>query len=87
MTELTEPDDTAGQPAPEWPGEGAGETGQGITDPDVARSVAKLLDMPRLPAAEHEAIYNALHDDLLATLNSDPTDSIRAATNPGRGEA
>ncbi|WP_457949432.1 hypothetical protein ACTAQI_02895 [Pseudarthrobacter sp. alpha12b] len=67
MTELTEPDHATAEPAPEWP-----QTGQDITDPQVAQATARLLDLPGLPTADHEAVYNMLHDDLLAALNSDP---------------
>jgi len=90
MTELTEPDDSTAQPAPEWPRAASQDIGQDITDPQVAQATARLLEIPGLPAAEHEAVYNELHDDLLSALNSDPVssnpiDQIRAATNRAGG--
>ncbi|MEW1812901.1 hypothetical protein AB0284_19645 [Pseudarthrobacter phenanthrenivorans] len=75
MTELTEPDHPAARPAPEWPHGDAHDPGQGIKDPQVAQAIAGLRDLPGLPAADHEAVYNRLHDDLLAALNSDPANS------------
>ena len=83
MTELTEPDHPTDQPAPEWPQ----APGQDIRDPQVAQATARLLDLPGLPAAEHEAVYNVLHDELLAALNSDPIDQVRAATHGDGGAA
>lgn len=83
MTELTEPDDAAAQPAPEWPQ----AAGQDITDPQVAQATARLRDLPGLPTADHEAVYNALHDDLLAALNSDPTGGAPTGSAPAGGEA
>ena len=83
MTELTEPDDPTIQPAPEWPK----ADGQDITDPQVAQAVARLLDLPGLPAADHEAAYNLLHDDLLAALNSDPAEMASPVTGPDGGAA
>ena len=83
MTELTEPDHPTAQPAPEWP-EAAG---QDIGDPQVAEATARLLDLPGLPAAEHEPLYNALHDDLLAALNSDPAGINPAGSNESGGAA
>lgn len=78
MTELTEPDDATAQPAPEWPD----AAGQDITDPRVAQATARLLDLPGLPAAEHEAVYNKLHDELLAALNNDPTANDPTDSDP-----
>ena len=83
MTELTEPEDPTIQPAPEWPQ----ADGRDITDPPVAQAVARLLDLPQLPAADHEAVYNLLHDDLLAALNSDPADVTAPGTGPDGGAA
>ena len=85
MTELTEPDDSTAQPTPDWPQAASRESGQEITDPQVARAVARLTDIPGLPAAEHEAVYNELHDELLAALNNDPIDQVRAATDRAGG--
>jgi hypothetical protein len=82
MTELTDPDDSTAQPAPEWPRAASQDIGQGIADPQVARIVARLLDIPGLPTAEHEAVYNELHDELLSALNSDPVNSDRGNSNP-----
>ena len=88
MTELTEPDNVPAQPAPEWPQ----APGQDITDPYVAQAVATLQEIPQLPTAGHEDLYNRLHDELLAALNSDPshndaTDGAPAANAPARGSA
>ncbi|GGH97366.1 hypothetical protein ACFFGR_08335 [Arthrobacter liuii] len=83
MTELTEPDNVPAQPAPDWPE----ARGQDITDPQVAQAVARLLDVPRLPTADHEAVYNGLHDDLLAALNGDPADGGPSGAAPAGGEA
>jgi len=92
MTELTEPNDSTAQPAPEWPRAALQDTAQEITDPQVARATARLLEIPGLPVAEHEALYNELHDRLLAALNSDPVsstpiDQIRAAADRAGGAA
>ena len=81
MTELTEPDDATAQPAAEWPQPG----GQDITDLQVAQAAARLLDIPGLPAADHESVYNRLHDELLAALNSDPADIDPGETDPAGG--
>ncbi|UUL75842.1 hypothetical protein NG819_17300 [Pseudarthrobacter sp. Fe7] len=54
MTELIEPDHASAQPAPEWPQ----AAGQDITDPQVAQAIARLRDLPGLPAADHETVYN-----------------------------
>jgi hypothetical protein len=67
MTELTGPDAAAAQPFPDWPEAG----GAGITDPAVARALARLADLPHAPVAEHEAAYTALHDELLEALNDE----------------
>jgi len=83
MTELTEPEDPTIQPAQEWPQADR----QDLTDPQVAQSVARLLDLPGLPAADHESVYNLLHDDLLAALNSDPADVAFPGTGPDGGAA
>ncbi|MFF1880381.1 hypothetical protein ACFVVC_02770 [Pseudarthrobacter sp. NPDC058196] len=87
MTELTEPDDAPAQPAPEWPH----ADGQDIPDPRVAQATERLREVPRLPTADHEDLYNRLHDDLLAALNdptdSDATDGAPAATAPAGGSA
>ncbi|MFC4398153.1 MULTISPECIES: hypothetical protein [Micrococcaceae] len=87
MTELTEPDDSTAQPTPEWPQAASRDSGQEISDPQVARAVARLSDIPGLPAADHEAVYNGLHDELLAALNSDPIDQVRAAADRAGGAA
>ncbi|TNB73402.1 hypothetical protein FHJ30_08100 [Arthrobacter sp. BB-1] len=76
MTELTEPESAAAQPSLDWP-----ETGDaGVSDPAVAHALARLVALPQVPVAEHEAVYNELHDELLAALNSDPANS-----DPGSG--
>ncbi|WP_411376109.1 hypothetical protein ACLH0K_07185 [Arthrobacter sp. MPF02] len=72
MTELT---DSAGhlaaQPSPNWPQ----ASGAGITDPAVTAVLARLETLPQSPVAEHEAVYNGLHDALLDALNAGPGDS------------
>lgn len=83
MTELIEPDHASAQPAPEWPQ----AAGQDITDPQVAQAIARLRDLPGLPAADHETVYNELHDDLLAALNSDTADSHPTNSDPAGGGA
>lgn len=83
MTELTEPDDTPARPAPGWPQPG----GQDITDPQVAQAIAGLFDLPGLPVEDHETVYNGLHDELLAALNSDPSGADAAEPGPAGGEA
>lgn len=83
MTELTEPDNVPAQPAPEWPQ----ADGQDIPDPRVAQAVDRLQEIPRLPTAGHEDLYNRLHDELLAALNTDPTDGAPAANAPAGGTA
>lgn len=86
MTELTEPDDPAARPAPDWPHGDAHGPGQDIKDPQVEQAIAGLRDLPGLPAADHEAVYNRLHDDLLAALNSEPANSEPANGAPTNGE-
>lgn len=81
MTELTGPDAAASQPSPEWPE----EPGAGITDPAVARALARLADLPQAPVAEHEAAYTALHDELLEALNDEHPDAEAAAGAAGGG--
>ena len=78
MTELTEPEPAAAQPSPEWPE--AGDTG--VTDPVVAQALARLGALPQVPVAEHEAVYNELHDELLAALNTDPAGTDPAGSDP-----
>ena len=87
MTELTEPDDSTAQPAPEWPHAAMRDLGQETTDPQVARAMARLLDIPGLPTADHETVYNELHDELLAALNSDPSGADAAQPGPAGGKA
>lgn len=71
MTELTEPDGSAAaQPSTEWPEAGA----PGVTDQVVAEAIKRLESLPQLPVEDQEAAYDALHDDLLAALNADPSD-------------
>lgn len=70
MTELTQPDDAPAQPFPDWPPASAA----GVTDPVVARALARLEVLPQAPVGDHEAAYSQLHDDLLAALDADPAD-------------
>lgn len=83
MTELTGPEPAAAQPFPAWP-EAAGA---GITDPAVARALARLADLPQAPVAEHEAAYAALHDELLEALNDEHPDATQADTRATDGGA
>lgn len=83
MTELTEPDNVPAQPAPEWPQ----AAGQDITDPHVAEAMARLLEIPRLPAADHDALYSVVHDELLAVLNNDSTDTAPPVSDSSGGRA
>lgn len=83
MTELTEPRPAAAQPSPDWPGTG----GAGVTDPVVAQALARLEALPQVPVAEHETVYNELHDELLAALNSEPADSGHGSSDPTDGAA
>ncbi|TLM81543.1 hypothetical protein FDW83_15305 [Pseudarthrobacter sp. NamE2] len=81
MTELT---DSAGhlaaQPSPDWPQ----ASGTSITDPAVAAVLARLETLPQSPVADHEAVYNGLHDVLLDALNAEPGDGGPAG-NPATG--
>ena len=79
MTELTEPEPAAAQPSPDWPGTSDAD----VTDPVVAQALARLGALPQVPVAEHETVYNELHDELLAALNSDPGSSDPGSSDPG----
>jgi hypothetical protein len=83
MTELNEPESAAAQPSPDWPGIGDA----GVTEPVVAQAMARLGALPQLPVAEHEREYNELHDELLAALNSEPTNSEPANSGATDGTA
>jgi hypothetical protein len=83
MTELNEPESAAAQPSPDWPGIGDA----GVTDPVVAQALARLDALPQVPVAEHEREYNELHDELLAALNSEPTNSEPANSGATDGTA
>lgn len=78
MTELTQPDPAAAQPSPDWPETG----GPDVTDPVVAQAMTRLGALPQVPVAEHETLYNELHDELLAALNSEPAKSEPAKSGP-----
>jgi hypothetical protein len=83
MTELNEPESAAAQPSPDWPGIGDA----GVTEPVVAQALARLGALPQVPVAEHEREYNELHDELLAALNSEPTNSEPANSGATDGTA
>jgi hypothetical protein len=83
MTELNEPESAAAQPSPDWPGIGDA----GVTDPVVAQALARLGALPQVPVAEHEREYNELHDELLAALNSEPTNGEPPNISPTDGTA
>jgi hypothetical protein len=70
MTALTEPDDAAAQPSPDWPD----PTEAGVTDPVVAQALVRLGALQQVPVSEHENVYNELHGELLAALNAQPAD-------------
>ncbi|MDQ0672442.1 MULTISPECIES: hypothetical protein [Micrococcaceae] len=71
MTELSPPDESAAaQPSPDWPLDSQPE----VTDHLVHQALAPLTALPGLPVAGHEAVYNALHDELRGALDSDPSD-------------
>jgi hypothetical protein len=79
MTELSPPDESAAaQPSPDWPQDSQPE----VTDQLVHQALAPLKSLPAVPVAEHEAVYNALHDELRAALDSDPSDGGPSNTDP-----
>jgi hypothetical protein len=82
MTELTEPEPAAAQPSPDW--SQASDTG--VTDAVVAQALARLGALPQVPVAEHETVYNELHDELLAALNSDAANSDAANSDPASSD-
>ncbi|MFJ5862726.1 hypothetical protein ACIQCM_15005 [Pseudarthrobacter sp. NPDC092439] len=86
MTEVTEPGESAAaQPPAEWPAPDATglAAGAGVTDQVVAEAIKRLEAVPHLPVGEQEAAYNELHDDLLAALNADPTDTANSIADGG----
>ena len=83
MTELTEPESAAAQPSPDWPG----ISDAGVTDPVVAQALARLEALPQVPVSGHENVYNELHDELLAALNSVPGNSAPTSADPTDGAA
>ncbi|WP_406632853.1 hypothetical protein [Pseudarthrobacter quantipunctorum] len=83
MTELTEPESAAAQPSPDWPGSGDA----GVTDTVVAQALARLGTLPRIPVSDHENVYNELHDELLAALNTVPNNSAPTGAVPTNGPA
>jgi hypothetical protein len=71
MTELNETHHpVAAQPIPEWPDADADAAGTG--DPSVDAVLSFLAGLPKMPVADHEAVYSELHDALLETLNEEP---------------
>ncbi|OAE01450.1 hypothetical protein [Arthrobacter sp. OY3WO11] len=83
MTELTEPESAAAQPSPDWPG----IRDAGVTDTVVAQALARLEALPEVPVADHENVYNELHDELLAALNTVPNNSAPTSAVPTNGPA
>ncbi|MBX7446134.1 MULTISPECIES: hypothetical protein [unclassified Arthrobacter] len=81
MTELSTDDGPAAvQPSPDWPA-----SQKEVADPLVQRALDHLETLPQAPASEHEAVYNMLHDELLAALNEDPAGSGPEADHPTGG--
>ena len=78
MTELSEPESTTAQPSQDWPDVGDAAA----ADPEVAQALARLSALPQIPVADHESAYNELHDELLAALNSVPTNNLPTKTMP-----
>lgn len=78
MTELsTDEGPAAVQPSPDWPA-----SQKEVADPLVQRALDRLETLPQVPASEHEAVYNMLHDELLAALNEEPLASDTAGSGP-----
>lgn len=78
MTELSTPaESAAAQPSPDWPL----NSQHGVTDRLVHKALAPLDGLPGIPVADHEEVYNALHDNLRAALDTDP-----ASADPSNGD-
>ncbi|MGX1161581.1 hypothetical protein FBY31_0041 [Arthrobacter sp. SLBN-100] len=83
MTELSTPDESAAaQPSPDWPL----DSQPAVTDQLVQQALAPLDALPGVPVAEHEAVYDALHDELRTALDSDPTISDPTIGDPTIGD-
>jgi hypothetical protein len=79
MTELSLPNESAAaQPSPDWPPGSQSE----VTDHLVRRALVSLDGLPGTPVAGHEAVYNDLHDQLRAALDTDPASASPASANP-----
>ncbi|MDQ0924084.1 hypothetical protein QF038_002592 [Pseudarthrobacter sp. W1I19] len=84
MTELSPTDESAAaQPSPDWP---LGSQAD-VMDPLVKQALAPLDGMPGIPVADHEEVYNALHDNLRAALDTDPSSGDPAINRPSDGGA
>ena len=84
MTELSPTDESAAaQPSPDWPLDSQPE----VTDQLVHQALAPLKALPAVSVAEHEAVYNDLHDQLRAALDADPGISDSAISDPSDGGA
>jgi hypothetical protein len=80
MTELSPTDESAAaQPSPDWPLDSQPEV--------VHQALAPLKALPAVSVAEHEAVYNDLHDQLRAALDADPAISDSAISDPSDGGA
>jgi hypothetical protein len=84
MTELSPTDESAAaQPSPDWPL----DTQPEVTDQQVHQALAPLKALPGVRVAEHEAVYNDLHDQLRAALDTDPSNTDRTISDPTDGGA
>jgi hypothetical protein len=83
MTELSPSDESAAaQPSPDWPL----NSQHGVTDQLVHQALAPLDGLPGIPVADHEEVYNALHDNLRAALDTDPASEGPASTDPSNSD-
>ncbi len=84
MTELTEPESAAAaQLSPQWPTNGDMD----VRDPAVAQALTRLEALPQLPVTHHESTYSELHDELLAALNTLPTNTAPTNMLPADGHS
>ncbi|MCU1567273.1 MAG: hypothetical protein JWQ56_2210 [Pseudarthrobacter sp.] len=84
MNELSPPDESAAaQPSPEWPLNGKHE----VTDHMVHQALAPLDGLPGTPVADHEEVYNELHDNLRAALDTDAASTPPSSSAPSDGGA
>jgi hypothetical protein len=79
MTELSSPDEyAAAQPSSDWPLNSQPE----VTDRVIHQALAPLHALPGVRVADHEGVYNALHDELRAALDADPTVADPTVADP-----